>query len=211
MARKIFYLLVALATFTLGTFFVLNQQKEVSIQKETAEILVLPVDSDSEIAPDYGSLSGSREILLEIQPALIDFDDLKVRNIGLDSKEYLLRKTFGKALVTDETMDSYDKTVWFKTLSYEGIKFGLLSVENRRNYEIYEVEITSPNWVTKSGIKIGDDIKDISKKFDTSNYQETQSSEIISLDFKNTDGAATFDFQNNKLVRIYWCYNFVLH
>ena len=208
MARKILYLLVALAAFTLGTFLTLNQQKEeISTRKETAETLVLQDVLDNEIAPDYICFFGSHQTSVKNQLVFIDFDDLKVKNIGLDSKEYLLTKRFGKALTTAEKRDFFNKSIWLKDLSYEGIEFELLSDQNKRNYKIYGIEITSPNWITKSGIKVGDDIKDISRKIDTSNYRETQSSEVMSLRFENMDGYAIFDFQNNKLVRIHWRYH----
>jgi hypothetical protein len=208
MARKTLYLLVALATFALGTFLTLDQQKEeTSTQKETAATSDMLNVLNNETPPDYGCFFGSHQTSVKNQLAFIDFDDLKVNNIGLDSKEYLLTKKFGNALTTAETRDSFNKSIWFKDLSYEGIKFELLSDQNKRNYKIYGIEITSPNLITKSGIKVGDDIKDISRKIDTSNYRETESSKITSLRFENIDGYAVFDFQNNKLVRIHWRYH----
>ena len=71
--------------------------------------------------------------------------------------------------------------------------------------EVYSMEVSSPKLVTVSGIKIGDDIKDVISKFGEG-HREDISSVAETLHYGNDVGGAIFLIHNNKLARIWFGY-----
>lgn len=90
------------------------------------------------------------------------------------------------------------------TLHYPGLVLELYK-NGEQNFSVFSMEVTSPKW-SVSGIRIGAGVKDVKAKLGPSKLSKDEG--LDNLNYFITDGYANFYFQNKKLVRVEWEFNF---
>lgn len=207
MKLKFFYLAIAILAFAVGTFFALyfySQKKEPQFvsQTGTADIPSKQIIQSENQNEKIGNV--------------INFEDLKISGIGLDSSNKDLIKKIGKPQKIRNDGDSWnclDSDT--KTLFYRGLTVVVTEDEESKKYKINDIDISSSRFQLDSGIKIGDDINYVFSKVGKP-YHQTKDKDLDEYHFmvtnkndvSNDGGIATFSFRNNKLVKIHWHYNF---
>lgn len=206
MCRYFIYLLVSLFAFGIGVFIALSfnwntEEKFILIQKgekiETA-VMRFPIQTETKqedisiIPQDFNQ---------------INFDDLKINNINLDTSYSTVLKKFGKPLKR--------KKNWFDdcggdirmTLVYSGLEIQLLGDGKGKNFSVVAIDVSSPKWKFASNINVGSDIKEVQSKFGQP-HSRTKESGLDRLWYGNGSGWTIFHFRDNKLVKVSWEYNF---
>jgi hypothetical protein len=186
MKRYFSYILLTILTFGLSTFLVANLNKFFHAQEETF------VEEPFQILPKVEQTK---------TPNFIDYKDLTIKRIGLDSTEQNVIKALGKPR-SRKNLGFYncDET---KTISYKGLNFYLAENTETKHWEVYGIELTSNNFQLDSGIKIGDSIESIKQKIDI-NVSKQNKNEITTISYSNGEGQVVFYFRNNKLEKISW-------
>jgi hypothetical protein len=206
MARYYFYLLVTILAFGFSVFVATNfslktEEKFVLVQKgELIKTAIMRVDNPLQATQKTDStISRNRNQL--------NFDDLKIDGIGLDSSYQAVVQKFGKPLKNKK--DKFDECGGDvrKTLLYSGLEIQLLGDGNGKNFTVISIDVKTPKWQFDSNIDIGSDIKDVQAKFGHSDNQSKEDG-LVELWYGNGDGWANFYFRDNKLVKISWKYNF---
>lgn len=137
-------------------------------------------------------------------PNFIDFKDLTINAIGLDSTEENVVKTLGKPRSIKKQFNGcLDDQM--KTFFYKGLELSLSENLETKKWEVFEIELTSSKWQLDSGIKIGDSIESVKQKIGK-DFSESEEKGVVCLSYGNTNGGATFYFRNNKLEKISWDY-----
>ncbi len=207
MYRYLLYLLVVILTFGISVFvasnfYLENEENFVVVQQgeeiTTAKIIVQKQSNAKQENDHYLSQSFDA----------INFNDLKIKGVGLDTPHSTILRKLGKPLQSKKN-GIYDCTDDRKmTLQYSGLVIELISDDSGRNFSAASIEVTSSKWSVGSGISIGSDIKDVQAKFGQP-YHKTKEFGLEQLHYGNGDGGvATFSFQENKLISISWDYNF---
>jgi hypothetical protein len=134
----------------------------------------------------------------------INFDNLKIKNIGLSSPLSNVLSQLGKPLKSKNS-GTYPCGNTEKTLRYSGLRIKLEKDNKGNDYRVVSIEVASSAW-SVSGIRIGENIENVKAKLKY-RYDTTKESEIEGLHYGNGDGVASFYFRDNKLVKINWEYN----
>jgi hypothetical protein len=207
MKRKFFYLAIAVLAFGIGTFFALDfysqkTENQIFLQSKTINIASVQILQTELQSPNTDSR--------------INFDDLKIKGIGLSSFQIDLQKTFGKPKKIRNNGNSYNcSDEDSKTLFFQDLLVDITHLSDSKKYQINKIEISSSKYLLDSGVKIGDDISNVFSKFGKG-YHQNKDSDIDNYHFmvvdkndvSNDGGVATFSFRDGKLVKIRWNYNF---
>lgn len=204
MKQSLFYLAIAILAFGVGTFFGIDFYTQKTENKSVSQ----------------NEISSKVNLQTESQPTktinFINFDDLKIKEIGLDSNEKELVRKFGKPEKVKNNGNFYNCTdEYSKTLFFKGLIIDVTQNLETKVYKINEIEITSSKLVLASGIRIGDELEKLFSKF-SEPYHQTKDSDVDEFHFmvsnifdsSNDGGNVTFSFRKNKLIKIRWSYNF---
>jgi hypothetical protein len=188
MKRYFSYILLAIFTFSFSIILVFGLNKIFPVKVERHEREIFPKVEQAKT------------------PSFIDFKDLTIKGIGLDSNDKDVIKKLGKPR-SRKSIGFYNCEET-KAIFYKGLEMSLAENTETKNWEVYQIELTSSNFQLDSGIKIGDSIESIKQKIGK-DFSERKEKSITELDYYDGNyGWATFYFRNNKLEKINWLYNF---
>ncbi len=135
--------------------------------------------------------------------------DLRINGVGLGTKEATVLRKLGKPSSSKKggIVPCSDGSALL-TLRYPGLVIELARDEDEQDFSVFTMRVTSPKW-TLSGINVGANINDVQTKFGQP-YHKTKESKLLGLHYntKGNGGAASFYFQDNKLVGVDWEINF---
>lgn len=142
--------------------------------------------------------------------------DLMVNGIASGTPYSTVIKKIGKPKSETGLADEIDECTGGrgKVLSYDGFEINMMGDENGRKQTVLDMEITSPQWVTSTGIKIGATPQQVMAKYGKVRYEDdfeykqgnvkvlTGEKTLVYEMKKNGPGGTTFYFKNDRLVRI---------
>lgn len=121
-------------------------------------------------------------------------------------------KQLGKPNSEEETGENPCTDAVEKRLFYDGLEMTVEKGENDSNYALLDMKITSANWVTNKGIKIGSTPQQVMAKYGKTKYENAfvrpgeekqfTGEKWLMYEIKNGVGSVTFYFKKNRLVRI---------
>ena len=146
------------------------------------------------------------EITDEDTIQFLEMDELLINNTGLGSSQSNVLLKLGKPLQSKSAGTYPCSDDVMLTLYYPGLTIQLDKIKEGNHYRIASMDVTSSKW-SVSGIDIGADIKEVQEKYKNRPHLIFDSG-LKLLSYGNGDGYVAFSFQNDKLVRIRWEYNF---
>lgn len=138
--------------------------------------------------------------------------ELIINNIKIGTSYPSIVKQLGKPLKElDEGMDECTDSQ-NKKLIYEGLEITVAKGAKDRDFKLLDMKITSVNWVTDKGIKIGASPRQVMTKYGKTRYEKAfqrngeekvfTGEMWLMYEMKNGPGSVTFYFKNNQLIRV---------
>ncbi len=188
MRRYFLYLIVAILAFGIGVFLAFDFYGKAGGKPQILQ-------TGNEIEPSEITTQNSNQI---------NFDNLKIKGVGLSTSYSDVLRQIGKPLKSKKGGE-FPCGNTLLTLRYSGLVLELEEDDRLKNFNVVSMEVTSPKW-SVSGIGIGASIEEIQAKFGEPSNRGKESGKD-ELYYGNGDGWATFQFRDNKLVRMRWEYN----
>lgn len=131
--------------------------------------------------------------------------DLRINGVGIGTSESITVKKLGKPRQTKKGEFDGCGDGFRRTLLYSGLEVELLSNDKGQDFSVISVDVTSPEWLVASKLRVGLDVKDVEAEFGLPHGKEEQDGQIVSFYLiKGHDGWANLFFRDNKLSRIRW-------
>ena len=138
---------------------------------------------------------------------MLQMTELRINDIGLGASSQDIIWKLGKPSKGKKAGSFPCSFTQMLTLNYPGLEIKFDLDEEEKKFSAASIEVTSPKW-TVLGIRIGANKADVLAKLSNYKYSTHIQDGEDSIGFANTDGYISFDFKGEKLVRIYWEYNF---
>jgi hypothetical protein len=124
--------------------------------------------------------------------------DLTINGVRIGTTEAKVRELLGKPTKIEK--DVYDgcSSGYLREFRYDGLIVLLLSDENRKNYSVTQMEVTSDKWEIYPGIRTGDAIAKVRATFGA---PAEENPAMLYYGVEGNDGWVNFESKNDRLIR----------
>ena len=131
-------------------------------------------------------------------------DDFSMCDVDLDMKKEEVEKLLGKP---NKSKSTYEEAFGADVFLYY-YDFGTIRLEPDPNdvYTVSSIKILKPNYNGVRGIKIGDSVDEVIKKFPCNKYNSINADSIKILYGKEHDAGGFIHYENNKVIDIIYLY-----